>query len=497
MNSKPNKKQPANGRRHKTTDSLKLDSKSRQFRILPMLLCAIAGAAVVIVTVIALTPLDEEPTILGTEIEPSPSLDLGATVQRVVPSHALPAESMAQAVNLDFPESAERIDVDSLKAELNDLAVLLESSYALQDPSAFHTAARIYAALQQTQLAEDSWRKSIASEDSSPGPYAGLAEILVGSGREPEAIKLISTAHNSGITSSETWLWLARAQENLGQIDDAKQTLDQAVEAFPADPEAWLARGRVLNQLREYSAAEESILRNLQLAGDSERALAVLSIALVRQKKTEPVQATRERLAALRSNTTPQAGDFQLSYNSALSAIAVDALLASAALSEKNAQLADAEKYLQRAMQLSPLDGTIYMALSKLFRSQGKIYEAFLVQKQLVKIQPDNPLNYVNLASVATQVGEVQLAKSTLLRAVELDPQGIIAQDSLIRLYVALGELDIAKQYANQVIEENRCVEAYLLLACVCEARGETTAAINAIQQGKLLDPNHPVWKLQ
>lgn len=483
-----------------------------RYRWLALAAFSVVSATLVIVAVVALTPLDADlsqeaalgrtaPLSLDTQAldtqSTSPALTQPTTPQVSSLVAGQPDSSSTAAGGRRsqrvFPAEAEAIDVAKLQQELKALAETLQTQYA-DAPLAAHFAAQIHFELKQTKLAEAAWRQCIEQNVVAAGPFAGLAELLNNAGREQETIEMLSAAHADGIQSVETLLRLAEAQENLGLLDDARVTLEAAVELSPAAADAWLAYGRVLTQLQQYEHAEESVLRSLDLAGDSEAALFALSTAQARQNKMEAATATRDRLTQLRNSKAQQGDSFQDSYESALRRIAAEILLSSSALAAELQRQPQAEAYAWRAIELEPQNTRAYMAYIAALRSQSRWGDAFDAQQQLVKIQPNNPLNYVNLASLATQLGEIQVARTALQKAIALDPDGIPAQNSLVRLHMALGEVAEAEQIANNILQQHPSVEAYVMLASVLEAAGRLAAAQHAIAQAKLLNPSHPLW---
>lgn len=452
-----------------------------------LLAAALIGAASVIAAVIYLTPPDDELILEKSQVASS---DVPANH---FPASAPPPTQAPTESKIHFPTSQQPVDVEHLRQELGELAVQLQSEYP-QEAGAFHFAAQIYSELKQTAEAESSWRKSVELGASAPGPYAGLAELLNNSGRESEAIDLLTKAHKAGIQSEETVLQLAVAYENSGQLPEARQELERGLLGYPENPRLWLAKGRVFNQLGEYELGEKSILKHIELAGDSETALFLLSTAQVRQRKTQEAAETRDRLAQFRVNINQEAPDFQTNYESALRNIACSQLISSAALAEQYQRFPEAETHLLRAIQLEPANGQALMSLSSVYRKQNKTGTAIQVHLRLIEVQPNNLLNYSNLASLAFQTGDWQLAETTLLNAEKLEPDGVVAQTSLANLYLALRNLPKAQKYATQVLERKPSVEAHLLMASVYEAMEKLPEAQIQVAKARKLDPQHPIW---
>ncbi len=468
-------------------------------RIVSIGLASVAGTAALLTVIVLLTPLDDATDPTGAQ-GASSTVPMGREVaadsdrSSRAPNPASNSLSKPRLEALVFPSQPEPIDVGELQTELRALAERLQRDYP-SDSAAFHFAAQLYFELNQTAVAEKAWRKSVSLPSPNSGPFAGMAQLLIGEGREVEAIQLLEQAHSAGIESAETFLQLAEAYENLGQLSNAQETLNEALREYPEDGAMWLAHGRVLSQLGEYEAAQTSLLNCLEFSGESENVLFLLSTAQLRNGKRELAAETRQRLKRLRDQGDQPGIGFQTSYESALRAIAVNVLVSSAALAENCGQLDEAERLLWRAIQLVPDGSQAYMSLSSVLRKQGRLANAVEVHQQLVKIQPGNLLNYTNLASIALQNGEIELARNTLLAAIEVDPKGVAAQALLAKLYLAEQQYFEAEKYAASVLERNRSVESLLLVASVYQAQGDSGAAQQAIAEARALDPYHPIWK--
>lgn len=453
---------------------------------------AIVGSGVTIAIVVALTPLST--TIpSGEEAITDSNVGQAASISQQV---AEPTGSLQASSQLEFPSQAAPIDAEQLQQELLALAQTLETDFA-NAPLALHLTGQIYHELKQTELAEAAWRKCLEQGCTAAGPYAGLAQLLISRGRDAEAIDILETAHANGTQSGETLRELAEAQENLGLLSEAKSTLDTALELDTEDAEAWLAHGRVLMQLEAPEMSEASILKNIQLSGESEKALLALSTAQARQRKMAQAEATRQRLVKRQAENPLSTASFQEIYNSSLRKIAVELFLSYSAFALENQRIVEAERSAWRSIELEPGSGRAYVSLLAVQRAQGELLDAYATAQHLVAIQSDNPLNYVNLASLATQLGKVSEAKQALIQAIELDPSGFVARYSLVRLHLALEEFPEAERHANTILEHHRSVEAYILLAHVLEAAGEPDAAAQAIRQARLLAPDHPAWNPQ
>ncbi len=460
-------------------------------RMTLVLVSAVLGAAAIIGIVVVLTPLDENPL----EEEMAKAEAKLAAAQRAAetaaatPTKKYPRVPIAQ---LELATEAEDIDVTALREELTGLADWLKFGYP-NDASALHIAAQIYGELRQTQIAQATWEKCLEAQPMSPGPYAGLAQLLSESGNDERAVEVISDALNKGIESAELSLTLAESYENLGQLDRAAEVLQFAARRYPEDPEIFLALGRVQNQLKEYTYAESSVRRAIELGGESEPALFTLSTALVRQGKKQDAAIVQSRLNQIQKQPTgDQNQGFQENYNAAFRGIAHRVFLGAASVAEKHQAWEDAERLVRRAVRLDPDRVKSYMSLASVMLGQARMGEALAVHELLLQKQPENLLNYLNLAAVASEVGELELAESTLEDALAKHPDNNAIVVVMAKLQIKMGNFSKARQLAASVVEQNPTAETYMLLATAYEGAGELDAAKAAIERARQLDPNHP-----
>lgn len=478
-----------------------------------MLILSLVGAAAIIILFVIATPMEpltpDEQAAIARQI-PSVGLSTSdpgtAAVARPERSTATQSASgfapplRKTFADLGLPTKPLEVDAERLQAELLDLADCLSSENP-DDSRALHIAAQTYAELKRTDRAREVWEQCLALSPEAPGPYAGLAKLMIESGEEEAAIQTLQTALDAQYVSAEVWEQIAAARENLGELEEAAQTLQSGLEAYPQSPELLAMQGRVQSQLGNYEAAERSLRAAMEIAGPTQPILFQLSIALTRQQKQGQAAAVQEQLQELQAERDQnaarpsEAGDleFQASYSDALAQIAVAQFLAASGLAESNEDAAEAERLARRSLELDPQSLKGLMALSTIYRRRGELDSAFALQRQLATLQPNNVLNFTNLASVALQMGDAASAEEALVRGVQMDPTGVLAQASLARLYLVMGRIPQAVQLSTQVAQRQESVEAYVLLANALEANGQLAEAAEAVNKARSINPQHPL----
>lgn len=97
---------------------------------------------------------------------------------------------------------------------------------------------------------------------------------------------------------------------------------------------------------------------------------------------------------------------------------------------------------------------------------QNKLEEAQNKVSALFKQTPNEPEFYNLQALLDTLKKDPSAAQQNYQKAIELDPKNILARLALAKLALENGELDKAKDYANQSLSINdKAINAYLLLA--------------------------------
>jgi Flp pilus assembly protein TadD len=452
-----------------------------------MLASIAVGVGLIIVCAVLLIPLEPVP------IEPTSTL---LAVEKKPLSDRDPASPVHRRNVL--PESDDNLTVEKLQSEMVQVATRLTTEFSTVS-DALHVAAMTYAELKQTQNAENVWRACIELKPTEVGPYVGLATNLIQRGQQAEAIKILNDVRKSK-TSGELYCELAKALMDEGELDSAGEVLREGITAYPSDASLWLQQGLIESQLSHFDSAEFAIRKAIEL-GDGSRATAnaFLSV-LLRQGKTEEVQKIREAIsrgpaepAELAAGGSAENDTFQSTYMSTLRALAVRLFRMAASVASNQEQSVIAEQWLLRCVAIRPNDLETYMDLSSRYRRENRIEDALEVQERLLQLQPQNVLNYVNLASVAFQLGRFDQAERVLVEATKACPDEPFPFGELARINLAKRNFSAVRQLASKAIKlEPQNVEWVLMSAIAAEALGDAENFNSLLQQARRISPNDP-----
>ncbi len=109
------------------------------------------------------------------------------------------------------------------------------------------------------------------------------------------------------------------------------------------------------------------------------------------------------------------------------------------------------------------------------------------MQQRILELEPENPLNVINLASVMLSMGQLEQAEALLKEAASQSrPDSGLLQAELAQLYMNLKRYEEARSFARQAAERQPTRDHFTLLAAVCKAlddKGGLFEAISAIEQ--------------
>lgn len=448
----------------------------------PRLLGLAAGVAIVIVLVISLLSPpaedDEDPADASTP-----------AVGDVTTSPLVPRSDLA------LPEQAEPLDIEAVSQELTQLATDLVTSYS-DDAEAWYVAGLAHTETQQSARAVEVLQRAIELLTRQPSAYVCLAKNLKLAGRDEEAVTALRQAQERGMRSPDIVQGLAESLANLGQLAEATAVLEEGTRDFPEQARLWLALGQTQIQLQRFADAELSLRRAIELGAEGVAPRVALSTALARQGQADEALRVRKELAELtrrhdqRVATSGQG--FQEVYGEQFRHNTVLVLHAAAQVFSQHGATDRSLTLLHRAIQLDPRHVDSLELLAGVYRREGRLPDVLVVLERLTSLQPETAIHVVNLASVAAQLGDADMAETALRRAVERDPDNGMAHWALAALYMSQQRAGEAVEPAEVAAERLRTAEAYLLLVDAYRTLGRLPEARETLRKARQVHPRDP-----
>jgi tetratricopeptide (TPR) repeat protein len=131
--------------------------------------------------------------------------------------------------------------------------------------ASLHKTGTLYNRPSELQQAENLYNQCLERDPNHTECYRGLAVLLNETGRQPEAFKLLNHWSSAAPKSPDPKIELARLLEEIGQGDQAKAQLVDALTIDPHNARALTALGRLRDQSGDHAQALANYQRSLSL----------------------------------------------------------------------------------------------------------------------------------------------------------------------------------------------------------------------------------------
>lgn len=442
-------------------------------------------------------------SVLGLLVYLTPMEELEKS-QSTNPNEPLPSKPTIESQHFVLPDATNALSTEKLQEELRNAAQVLVSDFP-NDPAAYHVAAMIHSELRQTKKAVELWEQCLAMGNLDAGPVVGLAGLLIDQGDEEKGAELLSKLEDPSVRTAEYYLKLSQAYSSMGELVKAEEVVREGLRRFSTDAGLWGQLGTVSVQLRQFTDAEASFRKAIELGDQKVTTLNSLVAVLSRLGKKE--EADRLRSSQEQTNSLGKDSEiapngevrvnedkgFQDQYRKALHRLSVPLLRNASAVALANHRSELAERWGLLAMAEDPSNGELYMDLSSVYRKSNQYEKALVVHEKLLELQPANPYNYINLASVAMQLRRVSQAETILITAMEKFPTIPFFSGELAKIAMARGNMQQLEQYAKKASALDPLnVEWVLLMAMAARQSGRMIDCENYLRKANELAPNDP-----
>ena len=448
---------------------------------LKLVVVILLGTSLSIAIAISLTPMAPVSELEPTDTEASTDLSSLSSAKN---------SSEAPLQHVHFPTLDETIQVESLQAELLGIADRLVADFGASTDG-LHVAAMIFAEFKKTKRAEDIWRRCTELKPKELGPFVGLASVLSQRGDDSQAVELLDGLYQSGRKSAELIADLAAGLSKIGEMERADIVINDGLAMFPDNAALQTQRGTLDTQLGRFESAEIAFRRAIELGDNSKSMAVMLGNILARRGKTEDAKQIRAAIQQDDSAKANRTTSFEESYLKTLRGLAVRFYQFGAKAAMMNGVPNVSEQWLLRATAIEPSDLSTYMELSAVYRRTNRIQEALEVQQRLLELQPTNVLNHINLASVASQLGQFDLAERVLVEATKASPEVAFPYAELAKIRLGKRQYSMAKEQitmARRLDPDN--VEWHLMGAMIAEGLGDAHGMIECLQRAHEITPH-------
>lgn len=384
----------------------------------------------------------------------------GLTIEELEDKLAIPALS-------EIPELSKTINIDAWTAQLDEACAGLKSNYP-GDAKAEHLYGLIQLRLKRTKSAEPALRRAVELSPANLQMRADLADLLMQLGQDAEALQVLDASNvteKQSALSVEYCVLLADCLARNGDLERSEATLILATQMAPRDEAAWLRLAKVQLQQRKIAEAESSVRKAIELSASNAEAWQVLHQALKLQRRDDESRAALEQWNTHRPQTrVREATTFDDEMTSSMTKIFGSCFRSLAVLHESNGNKHVAQSMYQHAISANPRDSTAILGWAKMLRIAGDFRSAMELNRRLIRLQPDEFLNYQNVANLSMELSRPRDAEAALRLACRRMPEIGNAHLVLAKFLLFLNKPGEAKEPANRAMQLLRTSESESLV---------------------------------
>jgi len=267
-------------------------------------------------------------------------------------------------------------------------------------------------------------------------------------------------------------LSLAQAHLMNQEAPLAIDALNQGVRQNPDSKELRRALARVYAAKKDFSAAEEQLVKITEIDPKDLRALGDLGDFRMSRSQYDEARKLYEKIVE-------QAPEVPGGY------------LKLARLNEVKGDRDAAIQILEKGYTANADSMPLLAALVKAYTLDGKTDRPLKLCEEKIAAYPDNAFTYNLLAQVHLADKNPQKAEKALKEAIRLNPQWNVPHDNLARLYLSQGKTDEAIQNLETAIAQNeKNTAAFMTLAFLHQKNGDLDKARSVYEKALAADPN-------
>jgi tetratricopeptide (TPR) repeat protein len=296
--------------------------------------------------------------------------------------------------------------------------------------------------LDRTHEAEESYSTALRLDPSNCDAYFNLANVIRADGRVLEAIALYRTALNYAPKGacSDIRNNLGLALSELGQHEDARTMLKQAVESNSNSSDAWFNLAKQAVIAGDHATAKNYLSQAISIDASHTGAHLQLGDLLLADGSLQEATAMHRKVT-------------EISPDDAVGWSHLGATLVAAD------SIDDAEAAFRKATLLAPKSEDVFFNLGRHLSVYGDEDEAIEALRHALSLNPTNAAAYTQLGYVAQNRGEFQAAVGHYRKSLEFCSTSSIAKHNLGLVLSSLGHADGLDLLAQTVSEEPESAE--------------------------------------
>ena len=354
--------------------------------------------------------------------------------------------------------------------------------------------ARKQAAVRQAMAVERQWKEAkdaVAARPNDPQAHNQLALVLFSTGAVEEALASWRQGHAVATDDPVAWQNLANGYLLLKRYAAADETYQQMLKRWPKNGVAWQGLAVIYRQQGQYRRALEAAEKAIRLAPEDPNNYYVAGAV---------AEEIGERLAFPQAHYGMlEKGEQRLTRAAASLPEHPDVHYRLGRIYLLIRRYDDANRALERAVQLSPQRTVAWLALAEARTRKGQVDGAIAAARQAYQVgplEPEAPLALGRTLLLKNDPKALQEAVDAFTRAVQLRPESAECHDRLGTALMRIGRLPEARTAFERAFElEPSNPYPVQQLAQIYQRQGETRLAAAAAKDASVLAHNESLLR--
>lgn len=322
------------------------------------------------------------------------------------------------------------------------------------------------------QQAEILYHEALLNSPDHPDVLHLLGFLAIQTGKNDEAVRLITKAIQFNETSARFYANLAVALQNLGRNEEAISACFKAIELEPNNFSAYNTLGNAFWGQGKLDQAIKNFSKARDIKPDIAEVHLNLGKVLKDQNRLDEAEKSLINAISLKQDYA-------------------DAYFNLAILYRSQGNLDGAVANLLKAVKINPLLAEAYNILGNVLTEQNKLDAAEACYQQALQIKPHYVEAYYNLGNVLTEQEKFDAAVTNYQQALAMKPDFAEAYYRIGNALLKQEKLDeAASGYQHALTIKPDFSEAYNGLGNVFREQGKTEEAIKSYYKALLIRPD-------